>query len=160
VVSIVALLAQGPVVCTAESSTVRWSPPPERGRGGVFGCFRAPPCAGPARQATIGPAGVRERGVDPALIERFSPPATLSGMHIDTITSPELEWQQEALCAQTGADFFFPEPGSSVREAKRICGMCPIRAACLAYALDNDERFGVWGGLSEKERLELRRVAR
>jgi WhiB family redox-sensing transcriptional regulator len=38
--------------------------------------------------------------------------------------------------------------------------MCPIRAACLEYALDNDERFGVWGGLSEKERLELRRVSR
>jgi WhiB family redox-sensing transcriptional regulator len=94
------------------------------------------------------------------LIERFSPPATLSVMHMDTITPPELEWQQEALCAQTGADFFFPEPGSSVREAKRICGMCPIRAACLTYALEHDERFGVWGGLSEKERLELRRVPR
>ncbi|KJK39265.1 transcriptional regulator [Streptomyces variegatus] len=94
------------------------------------------------------------------MIERFSPPATLPVMHIDTITSPELDWQHEALCAQTGADFFFPEPGSSVREAKRICGMCPIRAACLEYALDNDERFGVWGGLSEKERLDLRRVSR
>ncbi|MFG2374941.1 WhiB family transcriptional regulator [Streptomyces sp. NPDC048504] len=81
-------------------------------------------------------------------------------MHIDTITSPDLDWQQEALCAQTGADFFFPEPGSSVREAKRICGMCPIRSACLEYALDNDERFGVWGGLSEKERLEIRRTSR
>lgn len=84
-------------------------------------------------------------------------------MHIETIatiTSPDLDWQQEALCAQTGADFFFPEPGSSVREAKRICGMCPIRSACLDYALDNDERFGVWGGLSEKERLQLRRTSR
>jgi WhiB family redox-sensing transcriptional regulator len=91
------------------------------------------------------------------LIERFSPHGTLLAMHIDTITSPDLDWQQEALCAQTGADFFFPEPGSSVREAKRICGMCPIRSVCLEYALDNDERFGVWGGLSEKERLELRR---
>ncbi|OIJ66381.1 WhiB family transcriptional regulator [Streptomyces mangrovisoli] len=78
-------------------------------------------------------------------------------MHIDTITAPELSWQQEALCAQTGADFFFPEPGSSVREAKRICGMCAIRTACLDYALANDERFGVWGGLSEKERLDIRR---
>jgi WhiB family redox-sensing transcriptional regulator len=101
-----------------------------------------------------------ERGVDPALIERFSPDGTILPMHIDTITSPDLDWQQEALCAQTGADFFFPEPGSSVREAKRICGMCPIRDACLEYALDNDERFGVWGGLSEKERLEIRRGSR
>ena len=96
--------------------------------------------------------------VDPALIERFSPPGTISAMHIDTITPTDPAWQAQALCAQTGADFFFPEPGSSVREAKRICGMCEMRSACLEYALANDERFGVWGGLSEKERLAIRRV--
>ncbi|GAA2422949.1 WhiB family transcriptional regulator [Streptomyces glaucus] len=91
--------------------------------------------------------------------ERFSPSGTLGAMHIETIAPPDLDWQEEALCAQTGSDFFFPEPGSSVREAKRICALCPIRSACLEYALDHDERFGVWGGLSEKERLELRRAA-
>ncbi|AJP04851.1 transcriptional regulator [Streptomyces cyaneogriseus subsp. noncyanogenus] len=95
------------------------------------------------------------------MIGCFSPPGTILCMHLETITSPpEFDWQQEALCAQTGGDFFFPEPGSSVREAKRICGLCPIRSACLEYALSNDERFGVWGGLSEKERLQLRRTAR
>jgi len=71
--------------------------------------------------------------------------------------TPVPSWQDEALCAQTGGDFFFPEPGSSVREAKSICGLCEIRTACLEYALANDERFGVWGGLSEKERNQLRR---
>ena len=87
-------------------------------------------------------------------------------MHTDTDTetdpdtSLDMGWQDQALCAQTGAEFFFPEPGSSVREAKRICGMCAIRSACLEYALNNDERFGVWGGLSEKERLSLRRADR
>jgi WhiB family transcriptional regulator, redox-sensing transcriptional regulator len=69
-----------------------------------------------------------------------------------------LAWQERALCAQTGPDFFFPAPGSSTREAKQLCGACEERAACLAYALDNDERFGVWGGLSERERLRLRRT--
>ncbi|TQJ56935.1 transcription factor WhiB [Streptomyces sp. SLBN-115] len=98
--------------------------------------------------------------VYPALIERFSPPGTILAMYTDTIPTPDLGWQREALCAQTGAEFFFPEPGSSVREAKRICGMCEMRSACLEYALDNDERFGVWGGMSEKERLNLRRTAR
>ncbi|MEW2527934.1 WhiB family transcriptional regulator [Streptomyces sp. NPDC047071] len=79
-------------------------------------------------------------------------------MHIDTtVTEAELAWQEQALCAQTGPEFFFPDPGSSVREAKRICRLCDMRSACLAYALDNDERFGVWGGLSEKERQSLRR---
>ncbi|MFH9978762.1 WhiB family transcriptional regulator [Streptomyces sp. NPDC017179] len=82
-------------------------------------------------------------------------------MHFETTTAPDdIAWQELALCAQTGADFFFPEPGSSVREAKRICGMCEMRPACLEYALANDERFGVWGGLSEKERQALGRTGR
>ncbi|WP_344273487.1 WhiB family transcriptional regulator [Streptomyces hebeiensis] len=84
---------------------------------------------------------------------------------IDTIGAPaaaaraehELAWQENALCAQTGPEFFFPAPGSSTREAKRLCRACEGREACLQYALANDERFGVWGGLSEKERLDLRR---
>ncbi|MFE4369513.1 WhiB family transcriptional regulator [Streptomyces sp. NPDC056835] len=71
----------------------------------------------------------------------------------------ELSWQESALCAQTGPEFFFPAPGSSTREAKRLCGACEGRVACLQYALANDERFGVWGGLSEKERQNLRRDA-
>jgi len=78
-------------------------------------------------------------------------------MSTDTSLVPALSWQQEALCAQTGSEFFFPEPGSSVREAKQICGLCPIRPACLDHALTYDEQFGVWGGLSEKERHHLRR---
>ncbi|MFJ2743347.1 WhiB family transcriptional regulator [Streptomyces sp. NPDC087440] len=69
-----------------------------------------------------------------------------------------LSWQESALCAQTGPEFFFPEPGSSTREAKQLCGACDMRAACLDYALTHDERFGVWGGLSEKERYSLRRA--
>ncbi|WP_320782972.1 WhiB family transcriptional regulator [Streptomyces sp. CRN 30] len=81
-------------------------------------------------------------------------------MYIETPAPPASARPEQALCAQTGADFFFPEPGSSVREAKRICGMCEMRPACLEYALANDERFGVWGGLSEKERHLLRRAER
>ncbi|MFE0099888.1 WhiB family transcriptional regulator [Streptomyces sp. NPDC059009] len=78
-------------------------------------------------------------------------------MQTDITTETEAAWQEQALCAQTGPDFFFPEPGSSVREAKLICELCEMRTACLEYALANDERFGVWGGLSEKERYALRR---
>ncbi|GHI86334.1 transcriptional regulator WhiB [Streptomyces xanthophaeus] len=81
----------------------------------------------------------------------------ISGMSMNsasTTTAPA--WYDLALCAQTGPGFFFPEPGSSLRDAKRLCGACEGRAACLEYALANDERFGVWGGLSESERLALR----
>ncbi|QGV77615.1 WhiB family transcriptional regulator [Streptomyces ficellus] len=75
-------------------------------------------------------------------------------------TDEELAWQETALCAQTGPDFFFPDPGASTREAKRLCAACEGREACLEYALTHDERFGVWGGLSEKERYALRRQER
>ncbi|GFH79303.1 MULTISPECIES: WhiB family transcriptional regulator [Streptomyces] len=81
-------------------------------------------------------------------------------MRIDSTAAHDLAWQEQALCAQTGSEFFFPEPGSSVREAKLICEACDMREACLAYALAHDERFGVWGGLSEKERERMRRDRR
>ena len=68
-----------------------------------------------------------------------------------------LSWQGDALCAQTDPEAFFPEKGGSTRDAKRICTTCEVKAQCLEYALQNDERFGIWGGLSERERRRLRR---
>ena len=71
----------------------------------------------------------------------------------------ELGWQERALCAQTDPEAFFPEKGGSTREAKRVCGSCEVRSECLGYALEHDERFGIWGGLSERERRRLKRQA-
>lgn len=70
-----------------------------------------------------------------------------------------LPWQEEALCAYVDPDVFFPEKGGSSREAKRICTQCSVQAECLEYALANDEKFGIWGGLSERERRRLKRLA-
>ena len=69
----------------------------------------------------------------------------------------ELAWQERALCAQTDPEAFFPEKGGSTREAKRVCMSCDVRPECLSYALANDERFGIWGGLSERERRRIKR---
>ncbi|MDR0346557.1 MAG: WhiB family transcriptional regulator [Nocardiopsaceae bacterium] len=71
----------------------------------------------------------------------------------------ELSWQDRALCAQTDPEAFFPEKGGSTREAKRVCRGCEVRRECLEYALAHDERFGIWGGLSERERRRLKREA-
>ncbi|WP_081998524.1 WhiB family transcriptional regulator [Sinomonas humi] len=71
----------------------------------------------------------------------------------------ELAWQADALCAQTDPEAFFPEKGGSTRDAKKVCSSCTVRAECLDYALSNDERFGIWGGLSERERRRLRKRA-
>jgi len=72
---------------------------------------------------------------------------------------PERDWQERALCSQTDPEAFFPEKGGSTREAKKICTGCEVRAECLEYALAHDERFGIWGGLSERERRKLRKRA-
>jgi WhiB family transcriptional regulator, redox-sensing transcriptional regulator len=80
----------------------------------------------------------------------------------ESIIEPE-PWTQDALCAQTDPEAFFPEKGGSTKDAKRICNGkddepgCEVREQCLAYALANDERFGIWGGYSERERRRLRR---
>ncbi|MDS2174030.1 WhiB family transcriptional regulator [Nesterenkonia sp. CL21] len=71
----------------------------------------------------------------------------------------ELAWQVDALCAQTDPEAFFPEKGGSTRDAKKVCAACHVKQECLDYALANDERFGIWGGLSERERRKLRKRA-
>jgi WhiB family transcriptional regulator, redox-sensing transcriptional regulator len=68
-------------------------------------------------------------------------------------------WMLEARCLDADPEAFFPEKGGSTREAKRICAACPVREDCLDHALSNDERFGIWGGLSERERRRVKRLA-
>lgn len=72
-------------------------------------------------------------------------------------------WMDDAVCVETDPDAFFPEKGGNPREAKQICNgskknaACPVRDQCLEWALANDERFGIFGGKSERERRELKR---
>ena len=84
------------------------------------------------------------------------PELSLSGDPLP-LTPDDPQWQENALCAQTDPEAFFPEKGGSTREAKRICLGCGVKDECLEYALANDERFGIWGGLSERERRRLKR---
>lgn len=72
-------------------------------------------------------------------------------------------WMEEAVCPSSGADVFFPEKGGNAQttdEAKRICGGCPVRTPCLAYALETQQAFGVWGGLTERERRALAKTVK
>jgi WhiB family redox-sensing transcriptional regulator len=78
-------------------------------------------------------------------------------MEAEPAIEEDEQWQERALCAQTDPEAFFPEKGGSTREAKRICLGCEVRDECLDYALAHDERFGIWGGLSERERRRLKR---
>jgi WhiB family redox-sensing transcriptional regulator len=75
------------------------------------------------------------------------------------IAATRPEWRERALCAQVGDDLWYPESGggSSARAAKVICRQCEVRAECLREAIDNDEAFGIWGGLTEYERRRFKR---
>jgi WhiB family redox-sensing transcriptional regulator len=67
-------------------------------------------------------------------------------------------WQEQAECAHyAGRVDFFPARGESVRDAKAVCGVCPVRRECLEFAMRLKVVHGVWGGLSERERRSLRR---
>ena len=66
-------------------------------------------------------------------------------------------WQLKANCMGVDPDLFFPERGASTKEAKGVCRGCEVRLECLEYALQNGEKFGIWGGLSERERRRIRR---
>lgn len=94
--------------------------------------------------------------VDPV---RLGVPGVRKPLADDSIDDNALAWQSDSLCAQTDPEAFFPEKGGSTRDAKKICAACEVRAQCLEYALENDERFGIWGGLSERERRKLRKRA-
>ena len=65
----------------------------------------------------------------------------------------------EGLCRQTDPEVFFPVPGGSTREAKKVCADCEVRAECLDWALENRQEFGVWGGLGPEARQRLVRDA-
>lgn len=81
-------------------------------------------------------------------------------MSMTTLTDDDpspLAWLDDGLCAQTDPDAFFPDKGESSKAAKQVCRQCDVRAECLQYALDHNERFGVWGGLSDRERRRLMR---
>jgi WhiB family redox-sensing transcriptional regulator len=69
----------------------------------------------------------------------------------------ERRWQERANCLGVDPDLFFPERGASTREAKAVCRGCEVRVECLEYALEHGEKFGIWGGLSERERRRVRR---
>ena len=102
-------------------------------------------------------AGVAPAGGEPST---ESGVLGMTGVFDAGFTGPEGEdqgWQEKALCAETDPEAFFPEKGGSTREAKKICTGCEVRSECLEYALVNDERFGIWGGLSERERRRIRR---
>ena len=65
-------------------------------------------------------------------------------------------WALKALCRNLNTDAFFPARGENTTHIKMICKACPVVKPCLEYAMRNSEKFGIWGGTSERERRKMR----
>lgn len=74
----------------------------------------------------------------------------------ESLIDPE-PWVQQALCAESDPEAFFPEKGGSTMPAKAVCSRCDVQAECLAYALRTRQSQGIWGGLAVRERAALLR---
>ena len=70
-------------------------------------------------------------------------------------------WMALGLCGQTDPDAFFPVPGGqngATGQAKQVCSRCEVSQQCLTFALENDMRYGIWGGKSAYERRRISRL--
>lgn len=76
----------------------------------------------------------------------------------------DASWRESAACLGADTELFFPAgvtgPAADIHAAKAICGRCPVRACCLAYALDTGQAAGIWGGCDENERRLMRQGQR
>lgn len=79
-------------------------------------------------------------------------------------TTERIEWQEEALCRSYDNILFFGDEGESELEkqtrearAKSVCKMCPVLEPCLEFAMETNQKYGIWGGLTSKERASLKR---
>lgn len=76
---------------------------------------------------------------------------------LEMLATDDLAWQDLANCRGADPDLFFPERGASTRTAKSICRECSVQDQCLEFAIVSSEKFGIWGGLSERDRRKIRR---
>ena len=87
---------------------------------------------------------------------RSTGPATTAG----PAAAAPVHWQDRGACRGVDPGLFFPARGESLAAARAVCAGCPVRRECLEHALAQPEKFGVWGGTSERERRVLRRDRR
>ncbi len=67
------------------------------------------------------------------------------------------EWMAEGNCRTEAPSMFFPSDGVGVEVARRICATCPVKEPCLEFAIETNQKYGIWGGLTDKERASLKR---
>ncbi|MDQ5969783.1 MAG: WhiB family transcriptional regulator, redox-sensing transcriptional regulator [Patescibacteria group bacterium] len=79
---------------------------------------------------------------------------------------PDAEWMDNANCKGMGCEYFFPIElkskiaASKILAVKAICEQCTVNQECLSYALDTNQKYGIWGGLTEPERSNLSQASK
>ena len=102
-------------------------------------------------------SAVATRGIAAVRTNRFM---DVDVSHLPADPSPPDFWQDRAACFGIDPDVFFPITEDQAESALAFCNVCRIREDCLAWALKNGERYGVWGGMTEQQRRRVqRRVA-
>lgn len=74
---------------------------------------------------------------------------------ISTAEEDERPWAARAECRGEDPALFFPGPDDDTLAALSICARCPVRQECLEYAIEARERFGIWGGTTERQRRRM-----
>lgn len=65
-------------------------------------------------------------------------------------------WSAYGTCTQMNGDLWFPEPGADASLAKELCAECPVLTQCREYALRSEDEYGVMGGLTARQRRDMR----
>ncbi len=78
------------------------------------------------------------------------------------LANADYSWRTRAICRDTDPDLFFPVGTTGqalvqIAMAKQVCRECPVSKDCLDYALETNQDAGIWGGLDEEERRDIRR---
>lgn len=79
-------------------------------------------------------------------------------MNEHNVATDPMVWGQLGNCVGVNQDLFFPRRGDDPSPAKALCRACPVRTDCLSYALETNQKFGIWGGMTEGQRRRLKRA--
>lgn len=87
-------------------------------------------------------------------------PGELASYHLSR--SYPADYWDDAVCATVDTELFFPERAGKgqphIQQIKEICTGCPLRVQCLEFALRENQQYGVWGGMTYRERLQLKKL--
>jgi WhiB family redox-sensing transcriptional regulator len=111
----------------------------------------------PRRRKSTGEARPGGRAKKPAVKADFDELQVLKRDLKEALDGGKLSWRASANCRGIDPDLFFSKDAADVRTAKAACRDCVVKVDCLEYALANNEEFGIWGGMSERERRRIRR---